>query len=120
MGAILKEGQYRGAYVIDKHRGQYPALCQNGSVQSTETRTWTTSTTSTKRTFKRASTASTFTERRQIEVRSRRRWTSGRPGAKSLPPTTTLRSSWKSCKGPERLLETPSPTHSSAAQTSPS
>jgi len=30
--AILKEGQYRGAYVIDKHRGQYPALCQNGSV----------------------------------------------------------------------------------------
>lgn len=29
--ACLKEGQYRGAYRIDKHRGQYDALCQRGS-----------------------------------------------------------------------------------------
>ena len=26
--AVLKEGQYRGAYAIDKHRGRYDALCQ--------------------------------------------------------------------------------------------
>lgn len=26
--AILKEGQYRGAYAVDKHRGLYDALCQ--------------------------------------------------------------------------------------------
>tara|TARA_R100000329_G_scaffold151333_1_gene147047 strand:- start:5752 stop:6351 length:600 start_codon:yes stop_codon:yes gene_type:complete len=31
--AILKAGQYRGAYKIDKHRGKYNALCQRaGSV----------------------------------------------------------------------------------------
>ena len=29
--AALKEGQYRGAYRIDKHRGQYDALCQRGA-----------------------------------------------------------------------------------------
>ena len=29
-GACLKEGQYRGAYRIDKHRGNYDALCQRG------------------------------------------------------------------------------------------
>jgi hypothetical protein len=28
--ACLKEGQYRGAYRIDKHRGNYDALCQRG------------------------------------------------------------------------------------------
>lgn len=28
--ACLKEGQWRSAYVIDKHRGQYDALCQRG------------------------------------------------------------------------------------------
>ena len=28
--AILKEGQYRSAYIIDKHRGKYDALCQRG------------------------------------------------------------------------------------------
>lgn len=27
--AILKEGQYRGAYTIRAHRGKYNALCQN-------------------------------------------------------------------------------------------
>lgn len=27
--AILKEGQYRGAYIIRLHRGKYRALCQN-------------------------------------------------------------------------------------------
>ena len=27
--AILKEGQYRGAYIIRLHRGKYKALCQN-------------------------------------------------------------------------------------------
>lgn len=27
--AILKEGQYRGAYIIRLHRGKYNALCQN-------------------------------------------------------------------------------------------
>ena len=26
--AILKAGQYLGAYCIDRHRGKYPALCQ--------------------------------------------------------------------------------------------
>ena len=26
--AILKAGQYRGVYKIDKHRGKYAALCQ--------------------------------------------------------------------------------------------
>ena len=31
--ACMKEGQYRGAYRIDKHRGNYDALCQrNGKV----------------------------------------------------------------------------------------
>ena len=29
--AVLKPGQYRGAYQIDKHRGNYDALCQRGS-----------------------------------------------------------------------------------------
>ena len=29
--ACLKEGQYRGAYKIDKHRGNYDALCQRGA-----------------------------------------------------------------------------------------
>jgi hypothetical protein len=28
--AILVPGQYRGVYKIDKHRGQYDALCQRG------------------------------------------------------------------------------------------
>jgi hypothetical protein len=28
--ACLKEGQWRSAYVIDKHRGKYEALCQRG------------------------------------------------------------------------------------------
>ena len=28
--AVLKPGQYRGAYQIDKHRGNYDALCQRG------------------------------------------------------------------------------------------
>lgn len=31
--AILKEGQYRSAYKIRKHRGQYDALCQKGPVK---------------------------------------------------------------------------------------
>ena len=31
--AILKEGQYRGAYVIGKHRGKYYALVQNLPVE---------------------------------------------------------------------------------------
>tara|TARA_R100001594_G_scaffold121276_1_gene157090 strand:+ start:729 stop:1322 length:594 start_codon:yes stop_codon:yes gene_type:complete len=30
--AILKPGQYRGAYRIDNHKGEYPALCQRGPV----------------------------------------------------------------------------------------
>lgn len=30
--AILKEGQYRGAYIIRPHRGKYNALCQNKSL----------------------------------------------------------------------------------------
>ncbi len=30
--AILKAGQYRGAYKIAKHRGKYDALCQRGRV----------------------------------------------------------------------------------------
>ena len=30
--AILKAGQYRGVYMIAKHRGKYPALCQRGGV----------------------------------------------------------------------------------------
>jgi hypothetical protein len=29
--AVLKPGQYRGAYQVDKHRGNYDALCQRGS-----------------------------------------------------------------------------------------
>jgi hypothetical protein len=29
--AILKPGQYRGAYCIDKHQGKYYALCQRGA-----------------------------------------------------------------------------------------
>lgn len=28
--AILVEGQYEGAYIIDKHKGRYDALCQRG------------------------------------------------------------------------------------------
>ena len=28
--AILKAGQYRGVYMLSKHRGKYLALCQNG------------------------------------------------------------------------------------------
>lgn len=29
--AILKAGQYRGVWKLDKHRGQYTALCQRGA-----------------------------------------------------------------------------------------
>ena len=29
--AILCPGQYRGAYRVDKHQGQYDALCQRGA-----------------------------------------------------------------------------------------
>ena len=29
--AILKAGQYRGVWRLDKHRGQYTALCQRGA-----------------------------------------------------------------------------------------
>lgn len=31
--AILKEGQYRGAYILGKHRGKYEALVQNLPVE---------------------------------------------------------------------------------------
>jgi len=30
--AILKEGQYKGAYKLRKHQGKYMALCQSGNV----------------------------------------------------------------------------------------
>jgi len=33
--AILKPGQYRGAYIIAKHRGNYDALCQRGKTPVT-------------------------------------------------------------------------------------